>query len=159
MELAYRKAALYDLEDLVNMRIKVLRTANGLPDSADMSLVETQTRDYFERSLPNGGHVAYLVYDRDSIIGAGGVSFYQVMPTYCNPSGKKAYLMNLYTDPVYRRRGIAWQTLDLLVKEARERGVDFITLETTKMGKPLYEKYGFIPMQDEMILPNGQTPV
>jgi ribosomal protein S18 acetylase RimI-like enzyme len=118
-----------------------------------MSLVETQARNYYAQSLPKDGHVAYLVYDNGSIIGAGGVSFYQVMPTYYNPSGKKAYLMNLYTEPDYRRRGIAWQTLDLLVKEAQNRGIDFITLETTKMGRPLYEKYGFILMQDEMILP------
>jgi GNAT superfamily N-acetyltransferase len=153
MELAYKKTTLDDLDELVNMRIKVLRTANDLPVSADMSLVETEARHYYQRSLQEGAHVAYLVYDKDAVIGAGGVSFYQVMPTYCNPSGKKAYLMNLYTEPDYRRKGIAWQTLDLLVKEAQSRGIDFITLETTKMGRPLYEKYGFIPMQDEMILP------
>ncbi|MEL7601982.1 MAG: GNAT family N-acetyltransferase [Bacillota bacterium] len=153
MELVYKKATLDDLDALVKMRIKVLRTANGLSDLVDMSQVESESRYYYQRGLQEGGHVAYLVYDRDAVIGAGGVSFYQVMPTYCNPSGKKAYLMNLYTEPDYRRKGIAWQTLDLLVHEARERGVDFITLDTTKMGRPLYEKYGFISMQDEMILP------
>jgi ribosomal protein S18 acetylase RimI-like enzyme len=75
------------------------------------------------------------------------------MPTCMNPSGKKAYIMNMYTEPDYRRRGIAWKTLDLIVNEARSRGVVFITLEATKMGRPLYEKYGFITMDDEMILP------
>ncbi len=153
MELAYKKATLDDLDALVKMRIKVLRTANGLSNSVDMSQVEAESWGYYQHSLRDDAHIAYLVYDQTVIVGAGGVSFYQVMPTYCNPSGKKAYLMNLYTDPDYRRRGIAWQTLDLLVNEARERGVDFITLETTKMGRPLYEKYGFISMQDEMILP------
>ncbi len=33
-----------------------------------------------------------MVYDNDTFIGAGGVSFYQVMSTYHNPSGKKAYI-------------------------------------------------------------------
>ena len=157
MELAYKKATLDDLDALVKMRIKVLRTANELPESADMGLVENEARKHYASSLPKGSHVAYLVYDNGSVIGAGGVSFYQVMPTYHNPSGEKAYIMNLYTQPEYRRKGIARQTLDLLVKEANSRGIDFITLETTKMGRPLYEKYGFIPMQDEMILPKRQT--
>ena len=54
---------------------------------------------------------------------------------------KKAYIMNMYTVPEYRRRGIAYQTLDKLVKEAKERGISAISLEATDMGRPLYEKY------------------
>ena len=43
----------------------------------------------------------------------------QVLPTYHNPTGKKAYIMNMYTAPEYRRQGIALHTLDLLVKDAK----------------------------------------
>ena len=68
-------------------------------------------------------------------------------------SGKKAYIMNMYTNPAYRRRGIAAKTLDMLVKDAKNKGIKFISLEATDMGKPLYEKYGFIKMNDEMKLP------
>ena len=85
--------------------------------------------------------------------GAGGVSFYQVMPTYHNPTGKKAYIMNMYTKPSYRRQGIAFKILDLLVTEAKVKGITAISLETTEMGKPLYTKYGFVKMNDEMELP------
>ncbi len=86
--------------------------------------------------------------------GAGGVSFYQVMPTYHNHSGKKAYIMNMYTAPEYRRQGIALHTLDLLVKDAKKQGVSQIALEATDMGRPLYEKYGFVKMEGEMELMN-----
>ena len=61
--------------------------------------------------------------------------------------------MNLYTAPEYRRRGIAYTTLDLLVKEARSKGITAISLEATDMGRPLYEKYGFVRMNHEMELP------
>ena len=61
--------------------------------------------------------------------------------------------MNMYTRPEYRRKGIAYRTLDLLVADAREKGITFISLEATAQGRPLYAKYGFIPMNDEMILP------
>ncbi|MCM1112761.1 MAG: GNAT family N-acetyltransferase [Muribaculum sp.] len=60
--------------------------------------------------------------------------------------------MNLYTKPEYRRRGIAYRTLELLVEEARERGIAQIALEATAMGRPLYEKFGFVAAEDEMIL-------
>jgi len=58
----------------------------------------------------------------------------------------------MYTAPKYRRQGIAIHTLDLLVNDAREQGVSQIALEATDMGRPLYERYGFIKMEDEMEL-------
>ena len=148
----YKRAMLEDIEELVRTRILVLRAANKLSDDVDMSLVEQETCAYYKRALETGEHIAYLVYDNGTFIGAGGVSFYQVMPTYHNPSGKKAYIMNMYTAPEYRRRGIAFHTLDLLVKAAKEQGVSQIALEATDMGRPLYEKYGFVKTEDEMDL-------
>lgn len=148
----FKRAGLSDLDLLVSSRIDVLRAANRLSGDVDMSRIEKESRRYYRDALANQMHTAYLVYDSDQVIGAGGISFYQVMPTYHNPTGKKAYVMNMYTHPDYRRRGIAYTTLDLLVREAKYRGVLSITLESTDAGKPLYEKYGFVKLQDEMEL-------
>ena len=126
------------LDELVRTRIIVLRAANKLSDDEDMSVVEEESYAYYRRALESGEHIAYLVYDNGKFIGAGGVSFYQVMPTYHNPTGKKAYIMNMYTASEYRRQGIAFHTLDLLVKDARKQGISQITLEATEMGRPLY---------------------
>lgn len=148
----YKKATLENIEELVQTRIIVLRAANKLAEDVDMSMVEHESYAYYKRALETGEHIAYLVYDNDKWIGAGGVSFYQVMPTYHNPNGKKAYIMNMYTTPEYRRQGIAIHTLDLLIKAVKEQGVSQIALEATDMGRPLYEKYGFVNMKDEMEL-------
>ena len=135
----YKKAIIADIDELVKTRIIVLRAANKLSNDVDMSLVEKESYEYYKSALETGEHVAYLVYDNETFIGAGGVSFYQVMPTYHNPTGKKAYIMNMYTASAYRRQGIAFHTLDLLVKDIRKQGVSQITLEATEMGRPLYE--------------------
>nr|WP_297708050.1 GNAT family N-acetyltransferase [uncultured Butyrivibrio sp.] len=148
----YRKATIEDLDVLVTTRIEVLRAANKLGSEADMSEVEQQSRDYYTKALTDDTHTAYLVFDEDKIIGAGGVSYYRIMPTYHNPSGEKAYVMNMYTAPGYRRQGIAYKTLDLLVQDAKNRGITAISLEATDTGRPLYEKYGFVKMNDEMEL-------
>lgn len=153
MKHTYLKATTDDLELLVDTRITVLRAANRLDDSADMTEVRQSSRDYYRDALTDGSHVAYLVLDGDRVIGTGGVSFFRVMPTYHNPSGRKAYIMNMYTDPDYRRRGIAMHTLDLLVEEAQKRGITAISLEATAMGRELYERFGFVAMQNEMELP------
>lgn len=148
----YKKATMKDVDELVRTRIIVLRAANKLSDDVDMSLVEKESYAYYRHALKTGEHIAYLVYDNGKFIGAGGVSFYQVMPTYHNPTGKKAYIMNMYTNPEYRRQGIAYHTLDLLIKDSRKQGISQIALEATDMGRPLYERYGFIKMEDEMEL-------
>ncbi|MBR0092113.1 MAG: GNAT family N-acetyltransferase [Lachnospiraceae bacterium] len=133
----YRKATLDDLNILVNTRIEVLRAANQLEASVDMSLVEKESGAYYERALADGTHTAYLVFDNDTFIGAGGISYYSVMPTYHNPSGRKGYIMNMYVREVYRHRGIARHVLALLVEDARSRGVEHVSLEATAMGRPL----------------------
>ena len=152
-EFDFIKAAEKDIAMLTATRIQVLRAANGLELSVDMSAVEKESRDYYEKALRDGSHAAYLVFDAELFVGAGGISFYRVMPTFHNPSGNKAYIMNMYTKPDYRRQGIAFETLQLLVKDAKERGISEISLEATEAGKPLYEKFGFVKMNDEMELP------
>lgn len=151
-QIIYKKASLDDIECLTEVRIKVLRSANRLDDSVDMSLVEQQTREYYGQALKDGSHAAYLALDDGRIVGTGGVSFFRVAPIYRNPTGYKAYIMNMYTEPDCRRQGIAYHMLDCLVAESRERGVNFITLEATEMGEPLYEKYGFVKLEHEMKL-------
>lgn len=154
MELLYKLAAVEDLDVLTTTRIEVLRAANKLDESEDMSQVKNESYEYYQRALTDKSHIAILVFDGDEFVGTGGVSFYTVMPTYHNPSGRKAYIMNMYTKPEYRRNGIAYRTLDLLIQETKKLGIHHITLEATDMGQLLYEKYGFIKMENQMELPN-----
>lgn len=153
MNLIYKKATIEDIDILTETRIEVLRAANKLARDTDMSEVKKQSYHYYKKALCDGTHIAYLIFDGSRFIGAGGVSFFQVMPTYHNPSGKKAYIMNMYTKPEYRRKGIAYKTLDMLIRDSKSKGITAISLEATAMGRPLYEKYGFVKMNDEMELP------
>ena len=157
MKLTYKKATIEDINLLTKSRMEVLKAANKLADDVDMAEVETQSQDYYRKTLSDGTHTAYLVFDGDRFIGAGGLSYYRVMPTYHNPSGNKVYIMNMYANPDYRRMGIVMKTLELLVADAKEKGIKAISLEATDMGRPLYEKFGFVKMNDEMELPEHRV--
>ena len=153
MNIEYRRATADQIDLLMETRVEVLRAANRLDDFADLSEVAAQSRDYYLRALRDGTHTGLLAFDGEDFVGAGGVSYFRVMPTCHNVTGWKAYIMNMYVRPEYRRRGIAARMLDLLVADARGRGIGLISLEATDAGRPLYEKYGFIPMTHEMELP------
>jgi len=152
MKLNYQRAVIADLNLLVNLRLTVLRAANLLDNSVDLLHIRENTQAYYESALRDNSHLAYLVYDGSTLAATGGISFYRVLPTYHNPSGENAYIMNMYTVPAYRNRGIASQLLRLLVSDAKDRGVSRITLDATPMGRPLYEQFGFVPMPAEMEL-------
>lgn len=145
-----RKVGADQLEELTELRIKVLRAANKLSGSADLSAVEKSSREYFRRGFETDSFSVYFAYEGERVVGCGGVSFYEVMPTCDYPDGSSAYIMNMYTDPEFRRRGIAYAILDVLISECRARKVGRITLEATDMGRPLYEKYGFVKLEHEM---------
>lgn len=152
MGLVYKQAGIADIDDLVESRIVTLIAANELSADEDMEKVRSKSREYYKKALSEHSHIAYLVYDGDKVVGCGGVSFFSVMPTYHNISGEKAYIMNMYTAPEYRRQGIASKVLELLVTQAKNRGAVQISLEATKMGEPLYQSNGFKKMNHEMEL-------
>lgn len=151
MDLIYKQATIEDLDLIVKERIKVLRAANKLDDEYDMSKVEKESYSYYKKGFEDNNFIYYLVYNNDNkVVACGGCSFYEVMPTCDNNSGKCAYIMNMYTDPDYRKQGIATKILDKLIKEINKRNVYRITLEATDMGRGLYKKYGFVNLRNEM---------
>lgn len=146
-----RKAAIEDLPLLIPLRLEVLRSANKLPENTPMESVEENTLSYLRENFDSQS--TFLAFDSDTLVGCGSVSFYSIFPTYDCPNGTRAYIMNMYTRKAYRQRGIASSLLLKLIEDARNFGADFIALEATDMGRPLYEKHGFVLSENEMHLP------
>ena len=58
--------------------------------------------------------------------------------------------MNVYTNADYRRRGIARQMVTMLLNNAKECGVSYVSLDATENGRPLYASLGFAPNDENM---------
>ena len=69
--------------------------------------------------------------------------FLRMLPTEDHPAGLRARLMNMYTVPGFRRRGIARALVTALIDEARQHGATEISLDATVAGRPLYRAPGF----------------
>ena len=81
--------------------------------------------------------------DGERIIGTSGMSFVEKPPYYSNPTGKIGLLSSMYTNPAYRRQGIARKLLDHVVEEARTYGCGAVWITASEMGVLLYTAYGF----------------
>lgn len=138
---------LTDVDRLMQWRVEVLGCVFGAPP--EPSLVEAN-RGYYIRHLSDGSHIAYMALLDGEEAGCGAVCIYDEMPSPDNPSGRCAYLMNIYTRAPFRKRGIASRLIDRLVNDAKDLGCGKIYLETTEMGRPLYLSLGFDAMKGFM---------
>lgn len=152
MELRFRKATRDEIDLVVSTRMEVLDSVSQGYGEALHPAIEKETRKYFERELGKG-YQAYFVYQQEEFVGCGGICFTQIVPTVENHTGKAAVIVNMYTRPAWRGKGIAYRLLDVLVQEAMARGVSEISLESTPQGAALYKRYGFVENKEAMLLP------
>lgn len=144
----YRIADNEDMKLLMDSRLEMLRVVNNLPkDHKFDEVLEKESRDYFAA----GDQTTILAIEQGQVIGCATLCYIRMMPTFSHPTGKRAHLMNVYTREQYRRQGIAARMVEMLIQEARGRGVTEISLDATESGRPLYERLGFTSSQECMV--------
>lgn len=106
--------------------------------------------------LREADQTTLLTLDGDTPVACATLCYKRYIPTPGHPTGKRAHLMNVYTAPGYRRRGLAKRLLTLLHREAEGRGVTEITLDATDEGRRLYESMGYAASDEAMYLDIGR---
>ena len=145
MDITYKRLTEKELNKIIEMRIDQLTeeyTSTGRDVPKDIEL-ESALRDFYKRNMDAGTYVSWLAFDGDKIVGTSGMSFAEKPPYFTCPTGRLGILSSMYTDPNYRRLGIATQLLDRVVNEAKDYGCGTIYITASDMGVKLYEAYGF----------------
>lgn len=140
MEIQYRKLTSDDLDTFIQMRISQLRE-EGATEDIDLA---PSLKDYYVRHMADGTFVSWLAMDQDRIVGTSGMSFVEKPPYFGCPSGRIGLLSSMYTDPHYRRMGIAKELLARVVDEARAYGCGTVQITASDMGVLLYTDFGFV---------------
>ena len=140
MNITYRKLAEDDLATFISMRITQLREEGA---TEDIDLVPA-LEDYYHRHMADGTFVSWLALDGEKIVGTSGMSLVEKPPYFSCPSGQLGLLSSMYTDPGYRRLGIAKELLGRVVEEARRYGCGSVWITASDMGVLLYTDFGFV---------------
>lgn len=138
--IAYQKLTKKELDTFIQMRIRQLREEGA---TEDIDLVPA-LQDYYNRHMCEGTFVSWLAMDGDRIVGTSGMSFVEKPPYFGCPSGKMGLLSSMFTDPEYRRKGIAKELLSRVVEEARAYGCGTVQITASDMGVLLYTDFGFV---------------
>ena len=140
MEIQYRKMTPSDVDTLISMRIKQLREEGA---TEDIDLIPA-LKDYYGRHMADGTFVSWLAVDGEKIVGTSGMSFVEKPPYFSCPTGRLGLLSSMFTDPSYRRMGIAKELLTRVVDEARKYGCGSVQITASDMGVLLYTDFGFV---------------
>lgn len=145
----YRVTDANDIDMLMDVRLSMLRIVNDLPvDYIFDDKLVTNSRRYFLE----GDQTTVVAVDDGRCVACASMSYIEIMPTFSHTSGKRAHLMNVYTEKDYRRRGIARQLVNMLIEDARVHGATEISLDATESGRPLYESMGFKASEECMVI-------
>lgn len=136
----YEKLTKERLDVFIQMRIRQLREEGA---KEDIDLVPA-LQDYYNRHMTDGTFVSWLALDGDRIVGTSGMSFVEKPPYFGCPSGKMGLLSSMFTDPEYRRKGIARELLSRVIDEAKGYGCGTVQITASDMGVLLYTDFGFV---------------
>jgi GNAT superfamily N-acetyltransferase len=62
------------------------------------------------------------------------------------------WVLNVYTEPAYRRRGLAKVVLQTMIGWCREQGFRSVSLHASDAGRSLYESLGFRPTSEMQLV-------
>ncbi len=150
MMIKYRRATEKDIDKLVELRIEFLYEAENISKDTPFEELRNSLYDFFQRNMKSEHFISWIAVQEEKIIATSGLVFYGIPPLFENISGREAYLMNMYTIPSFRRKGIGTELLKKLIEEVRKRSIRKVRLITSEYGKQLYEKNGFKYNENEM---------
>jgi GNAT superfamily N-acetyltransferase len=147
-----RLATLEDVETLVRLRTTFLEEVGNFAVGVDIRAVSEAFRNYLLRKLPAGEFLAWVAEEEGEINATSGLVFFERPPNGASPSGLEAYVMNMYTRPAWRGRGLATALLDAAILHVKRTDARRVWLHATDAGRPVYERAGFVASDTEMEL-------
>jgi GNAT superfamily N-acetyltransferase len=146
-----RPGTLADIPTIVHHRRRMCEDM-GYSQDAALSAMVSATADYLEKAISDGSFRSWLACDDDGKVVAGGAVVISPWPAHAyEPLCRRATILNIYTEPKYRRRGIARQLMETIINWCKEESFSRVTLHASDQGKPLYESLGF-ELSNEMRL-------
>src|SRR5581483_175569 len=148
-----RRATAADVDMIARHRAEMFSAMGLLPRPLYDAMVAA-TRQYLAEAMPAGEYLGLLGTPVDApaeIVGGAGLLRRRVPPhpqsgpeAISLAEGRQGIVLNVYTEPAWRRRGVAELVMRHILAWAAEAGLDTLVLHASAEGRPLYERLGFV---------------
>ncbi len=159
-----RPATPDDIGVLARQRCAMFHDMGELGEEAIPALTAASAR-YFGEAMPGGEYYAWLVSPAEhpeTIIAGGGIQLRRVLPRPAAgggvlPAGRQGLVVNVYTEPAWRRHGLATLVMQTILAWTRDQDLVGVVLHASSLGRALYEGLGFVAT-NEMRYAAGDEP-
>jgi GNAT superfamily N-acetyltransferase len=143
-QITYRRAVAEDAATLADLRLRFALELSGEQPEAMRAALRKQLAGFFLKATSDNTCISILAEYDGEVVGIGTVHLRDMAGNFRNPTGKWGYIMNMYTVPEFRKKGICSEILNQLIIEARKAGTTAFELHATAEGAPVYLKGGFM---------------
>jgi GNAT superfamily N-acetyltransferase len=107
---------------------------------------EERTLEWIREKLSSGRLIGFIAEtEGKQVAGSGCIWIREQPPLPMSQFLEVPYLMSLYTERKFRRRGVARLIVETAIAWCRAHGYDRVYLDASEAGKSLYETFGFKP--------------
>lgn len=133
--------------DLVTRHRAAMFLDSGRAEAV-VAAMEEPFRRWLEPRLADGRYFGWAVEasERGSASAVGGIGMMEIdWPPHPNHpmDARRGYILNVYVEPLHRRRGIARLLMETAREEAVRRGLSYLILHATEQGRALYAGLGW----------------
>ena len=140
-----------DVDDFVRLRSALFEEAARPAAVRDPDALAERTRAAYLRGV---GARTLLVWmarsNAGEALGSLAMHLFPRLPSPASPTGEEGYVVNVYTLPDWRRRGVGSALMEALLEESRRLHLCRLRLHATWEGRKLYERFGFRDHADNM---------
>ena len=138
-----RKVEPGDIDKMTEYRLAYLAELQGERGDEYKRKLRFELTSFFKSTMEKGSFFALQANYEGEVIAFGAMVIKQIPGDFNQSSYLEGDILNMYTIPFARRKGISSLILSQLVKEAMQIGISKVALHTSKDGEQLYRKFGF----------------
>jgi GNAT superfamily N-acetyltransferase len=141
MNLTIREAGVEDLPHILRHRVRMFEDMGKGSSEALIAVA----RAFLNDAMPRGRYRGWLaVTSEGSVVAGVGVTIVDWPGSPDDPSPRRGWIQNVYTEPGFRRQGVARRLMQTAIAWCRDAGFVHISLHASTFGRALYEELGFV---------------
>jgi GNAT superfamily N-acetyltransferase len=145
-----RRATVEDVDIIAWHRARMFQDMGDVSDDA-FEILRVKARLRLKEWLESGGYIGWLATLADNpetVVGGAGVQLQPILPRPLDAStigeGRQGTIVNVFTEPQWRRRGIAGLLVKEIITWSTNEQIDRLLLHASDDGRSVYERLGFI---------------
>ena len=142
-EIIYKRIEIKHIPELIDLRLQFLTSLKGVQPKDKTDALIGHLHQYYTKTIPDETFAGWIAWAGAKAVAVGALVVREQPGQFDWPDGRLGYILNMYTRPEYRNKGIGTEIIRKLINFAKETGLSRLELFASPYGEHLYRKHGF----------------